>query len=645
MDWLKSIVVVLALSAGVWGQEAGKAVSEPNSTPDKAESSQDANPQAPAKPVAPAAGDSQNGTTVAAVLPTPTQHDKAQAKKDFSAGSRLKSGGKFDEALEKFEEASQLDPGNVEYATAREVTRQQLVMKLVERGNKAMLAGKEVEASGEFRRALEVDPSNEFARQRLRDSTWQSNEKVPTRTLQVAQNSIEASVSPSSEHKDFHYRGDSRGLLVQVAHAYGITATIDDSVTRRQVRFDIEDVGFTTAMGAATQITKAFWIALSGSQMYVVADTAENRRNFERMAVRTFYLSDLLSPQEFTDTINALRVLFDIRLVQQDAAEQTITIRAPVSSVEAATQMIESVVGARPQLMLDMQVYQISSSLLRQMGTQWPTNFTVFNLSPALLASLVPGSSNLINQLIASGGINQANSQAIQALLAQLQQSAQNSLLSTPFATFGGGKTLMGVSATPPLTVNLNVNESDVRNLEHVTLRASQNTPAVMKIGERYPIVNATFAPIYNNAAIAQVVGNNSYRAPFPSFSFEDLGLNMKATPIIHSNTDVSLKIELNIRTLGGQTVNGIPIINNRQYTGSITLKNEETGVVAGLLSKADSLSLSGYPFLSRVPAANFVWANQNKNVNNDELLIVMTPYITRTASSEGFVVQLPVGH
>ncbi|HZD31927.1 MAG TPA: hypothetical protein VE779_09730, partial [Candidatus Angelobacter sp.] len=286
-----------------------------------------------------------------------------------------------------------------------------------------------------------------------------------------------------------------------------------------------------------------------------------------------------------------------------------------------------------------------SSSLMRQVGTQLPTNFNVFNLSPALLASLVPGSSDLINQLIASGGINQANSQAIQALLAQLQSAAQNPLLTTPIATFGGGQTLMAVSATPPIAVNLQVNESDVKNLEHVTLRASQNSPAVMKVGERYPIVNATFAPIYNSSAISQVLGNQSYKAPFPSFNFEDLGLNLKATPIIHSNTDVTLTIEVNFRTLAEQGVNGIPIINNREYKGSITLKNEESGVVAGMLSKADSLSLAGYPFLSRVPAANYGTSVQTKNVDNDELLVVMTPHIVRMAPQEGFVLQMPSGH
>jgi type II secretory pathway component GspD/PulD (secretin) len=507
-----------------------------------------------------------------------------------------------------------------------------------------MLAQHEVAAAAEFRRALEIDPTNQFARQRLSDSSW-APDRVPSKTLEVTKKSIDVRLSPSTERKDFHYRGDSKTLLTQIARAYGITATIDDSVQTRQLHFNIDNVTFAEAMEAATRTTKTFWIALSGSQMYVVSDTADNRRNFERMAIRTFYLSDILTPQELMDTVNALRVLLDIRFVQQDAAASTITVRAPLGVVEAASQLIESLAGGRPQLMLDVRVYQISSSLVRQMGTQLPTNFNVFNISPTLLASLIPGASDLINQLIASGGINQANSQAIQALLAQVQSSAQSSLLTTPFATFGGGLTLTGVSATPPIAVKLSVNESDVHSLQHVTLRTSQNTAALLRLGQRYPFVNATFAPIYNTSAISKVLGNQSYKAPFPSINYEDLGLNMKATPIIHSNTDVDLKLEINIRTLGGQSVNGIPIINNREYVGSISLKNDEPGVVAGLLSKADSLSLSGYPFLSRVPGVNYSTAVHDKNVNDDELLIIMTPHILRMAPQEGFALQLPVGH
>ncbi len=595
--------------------------------------------QRPEQP-SPGSGDSKD----AIIPPPPSRKDMSEAKRDFKAGVKLKSSGQTEAAFEQFEQASRLDPRNVEYLTAREFARQQLVMQALDRGNKAMQAKNELVATAEFRQALAYDPSNEFARQRLNDSVWETG-PAPSRTLQIVQKSLEVSVSPNTERKNFGFRGDSRTLLTQVAKAYGITATIDDSVQSRRLHFEIDKVNFAEAMESATRVTKTFWIALSGSQIYVVADTLENRRNFERLAIRTYYLTDVTSPQELGDIVNALRTILEIRFIAADNQQSTITIRAPLPIVEAASQMIESLAGGRPQMLLDVRVYQISSSLVRQLGTQLPSQFTLFNISPALVASLGAGAQNLVNQLISSGGINQANSTAIQALLAQLQQNTQNPLLSTPFATFGGGLTLTGVSATPPIAVNISVNESDVRNLEHVSLRTSQNNPAVLKIGERYPIVNATFAPIYNSSAISQVLGNQTYTAPFPSFNFEDLGLNMKATPIIHSNTDVSLKIELNIRTLGNQTVNGIPIILNREYTGSITLKNEESGVVAGLLSKEDSRSLAGYPFLSRVPVATYATAEHTKNENDDELLIVMTPHILRMASSEGFTVQLPVGH
>ena len=62
------------------------------------------------------------------------------------------------------------------------------------------------------------------------------------------------------------------------------------------------------------------------------------------------------------------------------------------------------------------------------MGLHIPNNFNLFNIPAGALAAL--GGQNiqsLINQLISSGGINQANSQALSGLLAQLQ-GQQNSI-------------------------------------------------------------------------------------------------------------------------------------------------------------------------------------------------------------------------
>ncbi len=574
------------------------------------------------------------------ILPA-NPREAAEAKRQFQAGLKLRSKGNLDAAFDKFSSASELNPQNVDYITAREFARQELAMQALQRGNKAMLNDNEIVAMAEFRRALEYDPTNDYALQRLQDSIPQAEE--PTRTVSVVEQSVPIQLQPNPKHQDFHFRGDSRALLTQVARAYGITAQFDDTVKQRRVHFDVQDVNFATAMRLAGGVTKSFWVPLSATQVLVLADTVENHRNFERMGLRTFYMPEL-SDQELTEMTNSLRVLLNLRFISQDKTESAISIRAELPVLEAADRLIKSLTTAPPEVLLDLRVYAVSTSLARSLGTALPTQFTMFNISPALIAGLGAGAQSLINQLIASGGINQANSQAVTALLGQLQsQSSSGSVLTTPFVTLGGGLTLFGLNAGGVgITPTFSLNESDIRDLEHVTLRAAQNNAAVMKIGERYPIINATFAPIYNSASIAQVIGNGSFTAPFPSFNFEDLGLVLKATPVIHGNQDVSLKLELQLRSLGTTNVNGIPIINNREYTGNITVKNGESSVVTGLISKDDSRGSNGYPFLSRVPGLNYASALHNKNVDDDELLVVITPHILRLPEQNSFVVELP---
>jgi len=581
------------------------------------------------------------GTSVV-IMETPKE--RAQAARAFKQGMKLKSAGKLDQAYDKFEKAAELCPRNVDYITAREFTRQQLVMEALERGNKAMLENKEIVAMGEFRRAAAYDPTNEFAIQRLLDSMPDEVEPL-SHTMRVVEQSTPIDLMPSTAHHDFHFRGDSRGMLTQVAQAYGVVPEFDSSLQQRRVRFDIDDVTFATAMEAATQVTKTFWVPLSSRQMLFVADTVENRRSFERMSLRTFYLPDVSSEQQLNEMTNALRVLLNLHYIAAQKSQSTITIRAEQPVVEAAARLLESLSGGTAEVLLEMRVYEVSASLLRQMGIAWPSHLTMFNINKALVESLIASlgqnAQNTINQLIASGGINQANSQAVQALLGQLQNQS-TSILTQPFATFGGGHTLFGLTTGGAgITPTLNLNESTLRSLTHVTLRAGQNNPATLKVGERYPIVNATFAPIYNSPAISQVIGNASYIAPFPSFNFEDLGLVLKATPQIHAARDITLKLELAFRSLGTQTVNGIPIINNREYNGIITVKDGESSVVTGLLTSADALSLGGWPF-AQVPELTYAASLHNKNAMDDELLVVITPHILRMPERTSFAGMLP---
>jgi type II secretory pathway component GspD/PulD (secretin) len=279
--------------------------------------------------------------------------------------------------------------------------------------------------------------------------------------------------------------------------------------------------------------------------------------------------------------------------------------------------------------MLDLKVFQVSHTYARNIGLHVPNQFNLFNIPVAALTAL--GGQNiqdLINQLIASGGINQAGNQTIAALLAQLQ-GQQNSIFSQPLATFGGGLTLMGLSLDQ-LSAALSMNESSVRSLDHVHLRASQEKDATFKLGSRYPILNASFAPIYNNAAISQAIGNQSFTAAFPSVSYEDIGLTLKAKPLVHNNSDVALELEIQFRTLGSTNANGIPVIFNREYKGGILLKEGEPAVVAGMITASDQKSLSGLPAFSNIPGLGVLTSQSSKQEEDDELLILITPYIVR---------------
>lgn len=561
-----------------------------------------------------------------AVTCNPSKKEAKEAGEAFAKGLKLQRERRQDEAFDAFETAARLAPKDAEYVTAREMTRQQLVFDHLTRGNAEMRDGRQIEALAEFRTALHLDPQNEFAQQRLTDALGEWAPKTSA-APQVVAEADELRVAPSAAHADFHYRGDGRGLLIQVASAFGVAASFDDSVVSRQVRFDIGRADFYTAMAVACQMTHTFWTPLDSKQILLAEESAQNHRQFDRMALRTFYLPGLSSPQELNDIANVLRNLFEIRLVTPQPGASTLVVRAQRNVLDGATRLLAKLGDSRPQVMLDVHVYEITNSLTRKMGLHIPSNFQLFNIPAGALAALAGRNiQDLINQLISSGGINQASSQALSGLLAQLS-GQQSSIFSQPLATFGGGLTLSGLRLGTA-SAQLSLNESTVKTLEHATLRVAQGSEGTFRVGTRVPILNASFAPVFNTPAIASVIQNNSFQSPFPSFNYEDVGLSIKAKPLVNGNSDVSLDLELQFRALQSQSFNGVPVISNREYKGSISLRDGESAVVAGAVSHSEQRSLNGIPGLGSVPGLNQVMTSNSKELDEDELLIVITPRV-----------------
>jgi hypothetical protein len=565
-----------------------------------------------------------------------TKKELKQAREVFARGVKLQEAKHLEEAFARYDEASHLVPQNMQYLSARELAKAQLVFNHMERGSSLLDQNKHPEAAAEFRAALDLDPENEFARERLRESASGPilHEATMPEPLAFAG---EIHTQPKDGNHSFHYRGDVRGLFAELGTDYGVTVQFDDSVVARKLRFFADDVDFFTALRLACAVSKTMWTALDEHQLFIAADTVENHKNFDRMSLQTFVMPAHATPQDATELLTTIRNVFDLRFVSIGSTAGIVEVRAPQPILAACTKLMAQLNGERPQVVLDVRIYSIDHQLAKNIGLHIPDTFNLYNIPIGALAALSGlGGTNiqsLLNQLVSSGGINQAGSSSLSALLAQLQSQA-SSVFSQPLATFGGGLTFEGLSLDQ-LAFNLSLNESWSRSLEHMTLRAGEGGEATFHVGSRYPILNASYAPIYNSPQISQVLGNQSYQAPFPSVSYEDLGLSVKAKPIIHGNGDVSMTLDLQVRSLTGQSANGVPVIANQEFQGGINLRDGEPAVIAGQVTRSDQISMSGIPGFGFIPVLNQALVDNTRQEEDDELMIVITPHVVSNFARE----------
>jgi Flp pilus assembly secretin CpaC len=565
-----------------------------------------------------------------AVNCAPSKKDLKEAANAYNRGLKLSEHKRPEEAFAQFDQASRLAPRDVNFLSAREMTKAQLVFQHTERGDELLADARPEQAAAEYRAALALDPDNDYTQQRLAEALRDPAAPALSGMAALMADSSEIHLQPKAERATFHYRGDVRGLFAELASAFGVNAEFDDSVQAKTVRFYVDDVDFFTALGLACRVSKTMWTALDAHQLLIAADTTDNHKQFDRMSLATFSVPGATTQQQATEMVTSLRNICDFQKVSSGQMG-TVEVRAPQGTLAACSKLLQQLTSDRPQVSLDVQIFNINHNFTREIGMHVPNTFNMFNIPVAavLAASAALGGqslSSLANQLISSGGVNAAGSTALSGLLAQLQ-SQTSGIFSQPLATFGGGLTFSGVSLDHITTV-LSLNESWSRSLSHVTLRAGQGNEATFHLGERFPILNASYSPIANSAAITAVLGNQSYVPPFPSVSYEDLGLSLKAKPVIHGNGDVSLTLELQVRSLTGQSANGVPYISNQEYKGSIRLRDGEPVVVAGEITTNDQRSMAGIPAVAAIPGLNWAVSDNTRMKEDDELLIVITPHV-----------------
>ena len=120
---------------------------------------------------------------------------------------------------------------------------------------------------------------------------------------------------------------DARVVFETIAKLAGLSVIFDPDFTSRRITADLPNVTLEQALDDISLESKAFWKPLSASVIFVAPDTPQKRKDVEDEEVRTFYLSNTLTPQDLTEVVTGLRQLLDLRRVQQVNAQNAIVIR------------------------------------------------------------------------------------------------------------------------------------------------------------------------------------------------------------------------------------------------------------------------------------------------------------------------------
>lgn len=603
--------------------------------------------------IAPATKTAPVSTREPPSVPVPSAQQVAKAREFFRKGTHALKAQESARALTLFAKAHLLDPGNGPYLAAYELARQQWVGSLMQTANQAQQVGNTSAAKQRLEQALSLDPDNPYVQEHIQSLDSQEEPAVISSVPMPKFSSGLVELAPAPIRSTFHLRGNAQDILHKVLSAYGITAILDDSVPTKQIQLDLTNAPFAEASGAVGLSTGTFWVALDPTHVLVAKDTKENRTKFDRLLLETIFLPGQ-DKTEMINTVNMIRNVFGVRQISSHANQGTVTIRATESTLRAINATVEQLYLDKPEVMLDVRIYQVNDTRQEDLGVAFPQQLNVFNVT-SQLTSIISSNQSTITQLIAAGLVNPGDIAGIAALLVGLGL-VNGTVLNQPFALFGNGLTLSGLSFGST-TANASLNISDTREIDHVQLRAGDLQKQTVMIGERYPIVTQSYSagtqtPTANIGLASLLAGTSATAAAStnplalaPTVEYQNLGLTVKALPRILQNKDVQMQLEVTIASLAGASVNGSPIINNRDFITTIQIPDSGAAMVSSAVSSTESTSLSGIPGLSELPG--FGWtASPTTQLTVGRLLIVISPHIisathTRVASRMLF---LPTG-
>lgn len=590
---------------------------------------------------------------LAAALPgayAKPSRDADKARNLYIAGARSLNDKNYDDAEADFDRAVALDPENRQYIVARDMLIQHHATALIQAADKAKMLGHSSEARADLLLAYRLDPKNPMIAQHIDEIAGEAAPE-PARLYPQEQSFAPPVVlAPASERRSFHLHTNAGELLRQVLSSYGIVPTIDSSVKNEVVRLDADNISFDEAARMVRLITDTFFVPLDPKRVLVAADNRDNRARYQRLAFETVYLPGL-DATEVTSMGLVARNVFDAQRAAVSPGHSTLSIRAPQEELTALNGTLAEMLDGHSIVQIDVRLYDIAKTKSLNIGLQLPQQATLFNI-PSELNSVIAQNQALVQQIISAGLARPGDLGAIALALLASGQLSGSSILSQPFAYFGGGLTLTGLT-TSSINGNLALNSSDSRVLDHITMRLLDEQESTIKAGERYPIITSSYSNM-GASGLGNIAGLSSpglsstlaslgitaselqsgLNQTIPQVQYQDLGLTLKIKPYIQKDKDITLNLNLKIDSLQGTSLNDIPVLSNQEFSTITTLREGASALVVSSLSKQQSRTVDGIPGLSELPGFQST-TNKQTQYDFSDLVILITPHIVRLAHKQ----------
>ncbi|MGB3934167.1 MAG: secretin N-terminal domain-containing protein [Burkholderiales bacterium] len=535
----------------------------------------------------------------------------------YDEGVALIDQGQPEQGLARMEEAMRLEPDNIRYRQAYIRERDLAVRRYLAVAENARQLGQSEAAEGAYRRALALAPDNARAKlgvealkgdRRQREQLAEAEASLKKGDQAAALAKVRGVLAETASNREAQLllrrieeralRAASAGPQLSAALTKPVTLEFRDASLRqvfdlvsrstglnfifdRDVRPDLRTT-VSVKNSSVDEVLRFILVTnqlerkvLSANTLLVYPNTAPKQREYQDLVVKTFYLANT----DAKTAASLIRTLVKTKELHIDEKLNLVVMRDTPDAVRMAERLIANQDLAEPEVMLEVEVMEVSRNALYNMGIQFPDR-----VSASLVgAAGVAGSVTLPEWLARSSGL---------VTLA----------FSDPFLVF-----------------NLRNTMDRANLLANPRIRVKSKDKAKIHIGDKVPVITTT---------------STSTGFVSESVTYLDVGLKLDVEPMIYLEDDVGIKIGLEVSNIVREikSTSGTLTyqVGTRNAATTLRLKDGETQVLAGLISDEDRRSAVQIPGLGSIPVLGRLFGSNQDTRNKTEIVLLITPRVLR---------------